>query len=131
MTAIKNKPVDAVLVGFGWTGAIMAMELTEAGLDVLALERGPARDTYPDFAYPKIADELAYGVRLGLMQNLATETVTVRHCPTASSAPSCLATAWAARVPTGTACTGAPPRATSCYAATTKNATARLSSRRT
>jgi gluconate 2-dehydrogenase alpha chain len=81
MTAIKNKPVDAVLVGFGWTGAIMAMELTEAGLDVLALERGPARDTYPDFAYPKIADELAYGVRLGLMQNLATETVTVRHAP--------------------------------------------------
>jgi len=79
MTAIKKKPVDAVLVGFGWTGAIMAMELTEAGLNVLALERGPARDTNPDFAYPRIADELTYGIRYGLMQNLATETVTVRH----------------------------------------------------
>ena len=79
MTAIKKKPVDAVLVGFGWTGAIMAMELAEAGLNVLALERGPARDTNPDFAYPRIADELTYGIRYGLLQNLATETVTVRH----------------------------------------------------
>ena len=26
------KKVDAVIVGFGWTGAIMAKELTEAGL---------------------------------------------------------------------------------------------------
>lgn len=31
------KKVDAVIVGFGWTGAIMAKELTEAGLHVVAL----------------------------------------------------------------------------------------------
>ena len=31
------KPVDAVLVGFGWTGAIMGQQLCEAGLNVLAL----------------------------------------------------------------------------------------------
>jgi gluconate 2-dehydrogenase alpha chain len=39
--------------GFGWNGcAIMGMELTEAGLTVVALELGGSRDTYPDFAYP-------------------------------------------------------------------------------
>lgn len=81
MAAIKQKPVDAVLVGFGWTGAIMGMELAEAGLNVLALERGDRRDTYPDFAYPRIADELAYGIRLKLFQEAAKETVTVRHTP--------------------------------------------------
>lgn len=75
-----NKPrVDAVLVGFGWTGAIMGMELTEAGLNVVALERGENRDTYPDFAYPRIADELTYGIRHKLFQNLARDTVTIRH----------------------------------------------------
>lgn len=79
MSAQKNKPVDVVVVGLGWTGAIMAMELAEAGLEVLALERGEQRDTYPDFAYPRIADELTYGIRLKLFQETAKETVTVRH----------------------------------------------------
>ena len=41
--ANEMKKVDAVIVGFGWAGAIMAKELTEAGLNVLALERGPHR----------------------------------------------------------------------------------------
>ena len=45
--------VDAVIIGSGWTRAIMAKELTEAGLNVVALERGEYRDTYPDGAYPK------------------------------------------------------------------------------
>ena len=40
--ANELKKVDAVIVGFGWAGAIMAKELTEAGLNVLALERGPS-----------------------------------------------------------------------------------------
>jgi gluconate 2-dehydrogenase alpha chain len=77
MTALK--PVDAVIVGFGWTGAMMAMELTEAGLNVLALERGHYQDTSPDFAYPNMADELAYGIRGKLFQELSRETVTIRH----------------------------------------------------
>jgi gluconate 2-dehydrogenase alpha chain len=76
---IKKKPVDAVIVGFGWTGAIMGKELTDAGLDVVALERGAYRDTSPDFTYPKIVDELAYGIRGELFQRLADNTVTVRH----------------------------------------------------
>lgn len=87
MAAIKMPPVDAVLVGFGWTGAIMGMELTAAGLNVLALERGANRDTYPDFAYPRIADELTYGIRYALMQNPATSTLTIRHTPKDTAAP--------------------------------------------
>jgi len=79
MGTIRMKPVDAVIVGFGWTGAIMGAELTEAGLDVVALERGGYRDTSPDFSYPQIADELAYAVRGKLFQPLARETLTVRH----------------------------------------------------
>jgi gluconate 2-dehydrogenase alpha chain len=75
----RMKPVDVVIVGFGWTGAIMAMELADAGINILALERGDYRDTSPDFAYPRSADELAYGIRGGLFQPLAKETITIRH----------------------------------------------------
>jgi len=76
---IRNKPVDAVIVGFGWTGAIMAIELAEAGLEVLALERGDDAHTVPDWAYPKVVDEIAQSARNGLLQNLAKTTVTLRH----------------------------------------------------
>ncbi len=77
--ALRNKPVDVVIVGFGWTGAIMAMELADTGLSILALERGPARETVPDFAYPKNVDEIARSARNDLLQNLAKTTVTIRH----------------------------------------------------
>ncbi len=69
--ATTLKPVDAVVVGFGWTGAILAKELTEAGLNVVALERGENRDTYPDGAYPNTLDELTYNTRGKLFQNLS------------------------------------------------------------
>lgn len=77
--ADRKKKVDAVIVGYGWTGAVMAKTLTDAGLSVVALERGPARDTAPDFAFPRIADELKHGIRGELWQPLAKETVTIRH----------------------------------------------------
>ena len=32
---------DVVIIGLGWTGSILANELTDAGLDVIAIERGP------------------------------------------------------------------------------------------
>jgi len=73
------KPVDVVIVGFGWTGAIMAMELAEAGLEVLALERGDDAETVPNWAYPKVVDEIAQSARHGLLQNLSKTTVTLRH----------------------------------------------------
>src|SRR6202011_2071615 len=79
LMAERKRPVDAVIIGYGWTGAIMAKTLTDAGLSVVALERGPSRDTSPDFEYPRIADELKYGVRGDLWQPIANETVTIRH----------------------------------------------------
>jgi len=77
--ATKLKPVDVVLVGFGWTASILAQELTEEGLQVLALERGGFRDTVPDFATTQIQDELKYGVRKGLFEEPARETLTFRN----------------------------------------------------
>ena len=41
--ATKLKEVDVVIVGLGWTGGILAKELAEAGLKVVALERGALR----------------------------------------------------------------------------------------
>jgi len=71
--------VDAVLVGFGWTGAIMGQQLCDAGLSVLALERGPWRDTATDFAPSFAQDELRYMYRHHLFQNVAYDTLTVRN----------------------------------------------------
>lgn len=70
------KKVDAVVIGFGWTGAIMSKELIEAGLSVVALERGPAHDTYPLGSYPQSIDELTYNTRHKIFQNLSKSTVT-------------------------------------------------------
>lgn len=86
-TPRKLKPVDAVIIGYGWTGAILAKTLSDAGLQVVALERGPARDTSPDFEFPRIADELRYGIRGDLWQPLASETVTVRHTVNDTAVP--------------------------------------------
>jgi gluconate 2-dehydrogenase alpha chain len=72
-------PVDVLLVGFGWTGAIMGEVLTAAGLEVLALERGGWRDTPNDFAITFDQDELRYYWRHHLFQNVAHETLTFRN----------------------------------------------------
>jgi gluconate 2-dehydrogenase alpha chain len=73
------KPVDVVLVGFGWTASILAEQLTQTGLQVLALERGRFRDTVPDFATTRIQDELRYAVRDGLFEEPARDTLTFRN----------------------------------------------------
>lgn len=75
---MSNPEVDVVIVGGGWVGGIMAAELTKAGLTVVCLERGKDRGTR-DFAQPSKHDELRWAVRLGLMQDGAKETYTVRH----------------------------------------------------
>jgi gluconate 2-dehydrogenase alpha chain len=77
--AKKLPPVDALLVGFGWTGAIMAQELTEAGLNVLALERGAWADTSREFATTFAQDELRYFWRHDLFQAAAHDTQTIRN----------------------------------------------------
>ena len=73
------KPVDAVLVGFGWTGAIMGQQLCDEGLNVVALERGPWRDTSTDFATGFAQDELRYMWRHHLFQNVSDDTLTIRN----------------------------------------------------
>src|SRR5437588_502476 len=45
----KLKEVDVVVVGLGWTGGILSKELAEAGLKVVALERGAMRWTDMEF----------------------------------------------------------------------------------
>ncbi|HEX4293241.1 MAG TPA: GMC family oxidoreductase [Rhizomicrobium sp.] len=70
---------DVVLVGFGWTGAIMAERLTAAGLNVLAIERGGWRDTANDFATTFDQDELRYMWRHHQFENVARDTLTFRN----------------------------------------------------
>src|SRR5258708_17856638 len=83
----KLKEVDAGIVGLGWTGGILAKELTEAGLKVVALERGAMRSPANDYSLPNIRDELCYVVRHDLMQNTARDTITVRNNPTQEALP--------------------------------------------
>jgi gluconate 2-dehydrogenase alpha chain len=77
--ATNLKPVDAVIVGFGWTGAIMGQQLCDAGLNVVALERGPWRDTPTDWAPTFAQDELRYMWRHHLFQNVTYDTLTIRN----------------------------------------------------
>lgn len=130
------KKTDVAIVGFGWVGAIMAKELTEAGLNVVALERGPMRDTWPDGAYPQVIDELTYNIRRKLFQDLSKSTVTIRHNTSQQAVPyRQLAAflpvpAWRAPGCTGPASISASiPLSCGC-AATMKNATAKTSSPR-
>jgi gluconate 2-dehydrogenase alpha chain len=78
--ARKLPPVDAVLVGVGWTGGILARELTAAGMKVVGLERGEPRSArLGTFAFPYLHDELRYALRYELMQDLSRETITFRN----------------------------------------------------
>ena len=83
---MKTLPaVDAVIVGGGWTGLLMAKELgSRSGLSVAVLERGKSRESAD---YPGTMDELDYAVRLHMMQDLSLETVTVRHDSTQRALP--------------------------------------------
>jgi gluconate 2-dehydrogenase alpha chain len=77
--ATRMPAVDVVLVGFGWTAAILAQELTEAGLEVLALERGGWRDTPTHFPPTLAPDELRYYWRHEMFLETALETQTFRN----------------------------------------------------
>lgn len=75
----QRPPVDVVLVGFGWTAAILAKELLDEGLEVLALERGGWRDTPTDFPTTHAPDELRYYWRHEMFQETALDTQTFRN----------------------------------------------------
>ncbi len=77
--AKKLPPKDAVIIGLGWTGSILAMELCEAGLDVIAIERGPWRDTASDFNPSSAQDELRYRIRHDLFLRPSQTTLTFRN----------------------------------------------------
>jgi gluconate 2-dehydrogenase alpha chain len=83
----KLKDVDVVVVGLGWTGGILSKELAQAGLKVVALERGTLRTTKDDYAVPGIRDELRYVVRHDLMMNTARDTLTIRNNPSQEALP--------------------------------------------
>ncbi len=70
---------DVVIIGLGWTGAIMAQELTEEGLEVIAIERGPWRDSPTDFPPTYMQDELRYRIRHELFLSPAQNTFTFRN----------------------------------------------------
>ncbi len=70
---------DVVIVGLGWTGSILAHELTDAGLEVVAIERGPWRDTASDFPPAYAPDELRYRIRHDLFLRPAQNTLTFRN----------------------------------------------------
>ncbi|MBE9603793.1 GMC family oxidoreductase [Acetobacteraceae bacterium H6797] len=78
MPTITKDAVDAVIVGLGWTGSIMAIELARAGLKVRALENGPER-TNAEHIYPKPADQLGYSIRQKVFATTKQQSVTVRH----------------------------------------------------
>src|SRR5204862_5553333 len=77
--ATRLPETDAVVLGVGLVGTMLARELTRAGLKVVGLERGEPRTTVPDFQGPRMHDELRYSVRKALMQDAARETLTFRN----------------------------------------------------
>ena len=85
--ATRLKEVDAVMVGMGWTGSIMALELTKAGLSVIGLERGADIKPSEHFVLPMVRDELRYSRRLELIQDPQMETLTFRHRVSESALP--------------------------------------------
>lgn len=73
----RLRECDAVIVGGGWTGLLMAKELaTRTGMRVVVLERGVPRKLAD---YADDMDELDQAIRLRMMQDVAEETVTFRH----------------------------------------------------
>lgn len=67
---------DVVIVGSGWSGGIVAAEMSKKGYKVVGLERGQYRKT-EDYIGTK--DELRFSLRYDLMQDLSKETITSRN----------------------------------------------------
>ena len=77
--ARKLPKKDVAIIGLGWTGSILANELTDEGLDVVAIERGPWRDAPTDFPTTFDQDELRYRIRHELFLRPAQLTFTFRN----------------------------------------------------
>jgi gluconate 2-dehydrogenase alpha chain len=80
----RLKPTDIVIIGSGWAGMVMAKEIvTRTALNVVMLERGPARNISQ---YADGMDEINTR-RVGLLQNPADQTITHRHSLKDTAAP--------------------------------------------
>jgi gluconate 2-dehydrogenase alpha chain len=77
--ARKLPKKDVVIIGLGWSGSILANELTDQGLEVIAIERGPWRDAPTDFPPTYAQDELRYHIRHELFLRPDQNTFTFRH----------------------------------------------------
>src|ERR1700744_3281181 len=85
--ACKLPAKDVVIIGLGWTGSILAYELAKTGLNVVAIERGPWRDTATDFPPSYAQDELRYAVRLDLFLRPEQQTMTFRNNASQTAMP--------------------------------------------
>src|SRR6201994_854982 len=85
--ATRLKETDAVVIGMGFSGAILSRELTRAGLNVVGLERGADRNPAEEFTLTRLRDELRYVVRLELMQDNSTDTISFRNTPDEMALP--------------------------------------------
>ena len=79
MAARRLPRKDVAIVGLGWTGSILANELTDAGLEVMAIERGPWRAAATDYPPNYAQDELRYRIRHELFLQPAQTTFTFRN----------------------------------------------------
>jgi gluconate 2-dehydrogenase alpha chain len=85
--ARKLPPKDVAIIGLGWTGSILANELTDAGLEVVAVERGPWRDTGTDFSITYMQDELRYRLQRELFLRNSQMSVTFRNKTSETALP--------------------------------------------
>ena len=76
---IKRPKADVVIVGLGWAGSLMAEELTRAGLNVVAIDRGPWRDTSTHTPPAVDPDELRWASRKEFLSPPRDNTTTFRN----------------------------------------------------
>src|SRR5262249_20833240 len=132
--ATKLKEVDAVIVGLGWTGGILAKELTEAGLKVVALERGAMRSLRRILRCQSCATSCASWYATTscrtprATRSLSATTRRRKRCRCDALARSCPVRSSAARPCTGVVTLGAGPTWSSRSAPCTRSVTAKLHS---
>ena len=87
-TRPKIRPrTDAVIVGLGWCGSLMAEELSRAGLNVVAIERGAWREAATDFPPSVDTDELRWDTRRSMLMPPAVEALTFRNTSSERALP--------------------------------------------